>query len=111
MSKDREHRPQPRMVAYVGFDTHVAGQGYRVSFVKEGEAGHFPTGNWPYTGGPEQTLPWFWGPSLEDATRAMHDYNRQLGVEPDEAYRIIQDAITLQIRSRGERQSRPKRTR
>jgi hypothetical protein len=99
------------MIAYVGVDTYVRGQGYRVSFVKEGDAGHFPTGNWPYDGTPAQTMPWFWGPTLDDATAATEEYNRRLGIEPDEAKRIVQDSVARQVQSRRDRPSDPKRRR
>jgi hypothetical protein len=91
---------QSRMIAYVGADTHVRGQGYRVSFVKEGEAGHFPTGTWPYNGTAGETMPWFWGPSLADAEAAMVEYNRRVGVEPEEAIRIVRESMARQRRLR-----------
>lgn len=93
------------MVAYVGPDTFVKGRGFRVSIVKEGESGHHPTGNWPCDYSKGHSLPWFWGPTLKDAEEQAIEYNRRMGIEPDEALKIVLGSIGLQMR-----EAKPKRT-
>jgi len=109
MKRKQQKNSETRMVAYVGFDTYVPDHGYRVSFVKEGQSGHCPTGDWPYTAEPGQILPWFWGPSLEDAQAQMTEYNRRMGIEPEEANRIVLESIALQLRTRTRRKRSKKR--
>lgn len=55
-----------RICFFIPVDGYIEGHGYRVSIVTENEAGHAPTGTWPYTGAPGETMPWFWG----------HDYDK-----------------------------------
>lgn len=78
---------EPRVCAYIPADAFDEGQdGYRVSFVKEGESGHFPTGVWPYD--PRKPKPWFWGPSFREAKAAAKEYNKQLGLSEDDVNEI-----------------------
>lgn len=75
MSKQTEQPEQknqsPRMCFYVPVDAFVEEHGFRVSIVKEGVAGHFPTGDWPYEGRVDQRMPYFWGPSYDDACKIV----------------------------------------
>lgn len=78
-----------RHVVWIDPLGYIEGHGYRVSIVKEGETGHYPSGNWPYDGAKGHTLPWFWGPTLEDAEKAAVEYNQKMGISPLEAEKII----------------------
>ena len=78
-----------RMVVYVPADAYVEGQGYRVSIVRENEPGHYPTGSWPYEGKPGQTMPWFWGPTYEDACHIADEHNGRLGLTKEDALKIV----------------------
>lgn len=80
---------EPKVVAWIDPLAFVEGSGYRVSLVIKGRSGHFPTGTWPYHGGPDETAPWFWGPTLEDAQAAARQYNRDRGVSDEEAFKIV----------------------
>lgn len=82
---------QKRMCAYIPPGGYVEGQGYRASFVFEGEPGHFPTGEWPCPPGGKQ--PWFWGESIEDANKAAEDYNEKLGLSQREVTEIISSSM------------------
>ena len=85
----------PRTIVYVGPDTYIEGRGYRVSVVKEGETGHHPTGNWPYDVSKGHTLPWFWGPTLEEAEATAIEHNRKMGVEPIDAEMMVMQSMGL----------------
>lgn len=101
---------EPRVIAWVSETTYVKDQGYRVSFVVEGEDGHRPTGDWPYRGKPGQTVPWFWGPTLEDARRACDEYNGRLGVSREEAFKIVSGSIEAGIaRTKRRAETEPRR--
>jgi len=78
-------------VYYVPLDgsTLVKGRGYRACIVFAGEDGFHPTGTWPYHGGVGETLPYFWGPTLTDATKAAEDINERNGVTKEEAGLIV----------------------
>lgn len=78
---------EKRTIVWVDPAQYVKGRGYRVSIVKEGEEGHYPTGVWPNDG--TKTMPWFWGPTLADAEKAAIEYNRKLGVSPKQAALIV----------------------
>lgn len=78
-----------RIVAYIPTDSYVEGHGFRVSFVVEGEFGHRPTGNWPYKGGRGQVMPWFWGPTLEEAQAQADAYNEAQGISKMDAFIIV----------------------
>jgi hypothetical protein len=84
---------EPRYIAWVDPAWFVKGHGFRVSIVKEGEEGHYPTGVWPNDG--TKNMPWFWGPTLEDAEKTAIEYNRKLGVEPVDAEMILLQSMGL----------------
>ena len=68
----------------------VEGRGYRVAVVVAGEDGFHWTGTRPYTGAIGETLPYFWGPTLDDAKRVAATQNeRRFGVTPEVATIII----------------------
>lgn len=85
--------PEPRYIAWVDPAWFVEGHGYRVSIVKEGEQGHYPTGVWPNDG--TKSMPWFWGPTLEEAEQTAIEYNRKLGVEPVDAEMILLQSMCM----------------
>lgn len=78
-----------RMVAFIPVDGHVEGHGYRVSLVIEGEDGHRPTGTWPYDGSAGQQMPWFWGDKYDAACKVARDYNTQMGIDEETAFKIV----------------------
>lgn len=83
----------PRTIVWVDPAQYVEGHGFRVSIVKEGEKGHYPTGVWPNDG--TKTMPWFWGPTLADAEKAAIEYNRKLGISPKQASQILLQSMGL----------------
>lgn len=87
-----------RMCVYIPINGYVEGEGYRVSIVKEGESGHFPTGTWPYEGKPGQTMPWFWGHDYEKAVEIAKEHNAKLGLTERDVLDIISSSITKQSR-------------
>lgn len=89
-----------RIVACVNPSFLVEGKGYRVSLVVEGEEGHHPTGTWPLTGAPEEKMPWFWGPTLDDAQAACDQHNESLGISREEAFTIVGHSMSSQSRRR-----------
>lgn len=78
-----------RMAAFILATERDEDGRFRVAFATEGERGYRPTGNWPYTAGLGQVMPWFWGPTLEDAQRTAEDYNERRGISKEEALKII----------------------
>jgi len=85
-----------RFVFCVSEDWYYPQHGYRVSICVEGEHGHFPTGDdraidGDYSNGAK--LPWFWGPTFEDAQRICNDQNAALGYSPEEAALIVATTI------------------
>lgn len=82
-----------RVVAVVLPGARVERHGWRASFVVEGESGHRPSGDWPYTAAVGEVPPIFWGPFYEDATRAAVQWNSARGIGPVDAARIIRDAL------------------
>lgn len=93
---DEHDSPNQRMCAFIPADAYVEGEGYRVSFVKEGVAGHFPTGHWPYD--PRKPKPWFWGPSYEEACEAADEYNANIGISKQDQIKIVASSIGAQRR-------------
>lgn len=87
--KIRPVDPRARIVAFIPIDAYVKGQGYRVSFVVEGESYHRPTGTWPYTGAVGETMPWFWGHDYDEACQLADAYNEKAGVDAKEAALIV----------------------
>lgn len=88
-----ERHMKKRMIVYVDETMFVPGHGYRVSIVTEGEAGHCPTGNWPYTGMECEKMPWFWGPTISDARRACREHNERMGVTPEDEFKILMSSM------------------
>lgn len=82
----------------------VKGRGYRVAVVVAGEGGYRWTGEWPNDG--TKVMPYFWGPTLEDAKRIAADQNeRRFGVTPEVATLIVVRSMSRGT-SRGSRRSR-----
>lgn len=73
----------------------VEGQGYRVAIVIAGDDGYYLSGTWPYTGAPDEKMPWFWGGpaksevSLKLAKAAAVAHNLECGVTEQAAALII----------------------
>lgn len=65
-----------RWVAYIPADAVPTKQGYRVSLVVEGEAGHCPTD-------------WYWGHAMDVAKEVAREYNRRRGIDAKEETKII----------------------
>lgn len=84
-----------RTVCYIPGTDYVEGRGYRVAFVTEGEDGYYPTGTWPYTGEAGTTMPWFAGPTLQDAYRFADETNERLGITKIDALRIVAESMGL----------------
>lgn len=91
--------PGAKLVCYVPIDGHVAGHGYRVSIVVEGESGHRPTGNWPYTGKVGETMPWFWGDDFEKAVELANEHNERMGISKEVAWKIIYASIQASMKT------------
>lgn len=87
----------------VPLDGYVEGHGYRVSIAKEGETGHFPTGNWPYEGKPGQARPYFWGHDYEQAVKHADDANEVLGVDKKRSIEIVASTMGFSKRRRRSR--------
>lgn len=87
-----------RIVAFIPIDGFVEGQGFRVSLVVEGEDGHHPTGNWPYHGRVDETLPWFWGNDYDTAVKLAEEYNAEHGISKEEANKIVLASIEKSLR-------------
>ena len=78
-----------RCVWYVPEDSHIDGEGFRVSLVFEDEDAHFPTGTWPYTGAVGEKRPWFVrASSHEEAKRIVAEINTENG-DDEKAVAII----------------------
>lgn len=78
-----------RLVAFIPIDGFVEGRGYRVAFVTEGEAGYSPTGTWPYTGAVGEKMPWFWGPTYDEARAHAIEYNARMGISEADANDVV----------------------
>ena len=92
-----------RWVYYVPDDAYVDGEGFRASVVKEGEVGHYPTGDWPYDPGPGSTRPYFWGHDLGKARETAYKLNERMGISREETDHIVSTSIDAQIRQRRSR--------
>lgn len=88
-----EKKAAPRMIVHVDESCYIAGHGYRVMVVTEGEPGFHWTGDWPYVPGKGHTLPWFWGPTISDARRTAAEHNLLLGVDEKTALQIVSDSM------------------
>lgn len=81
----------PRMCFFIPADAHIEGRGFRVSIVKEGESGHYPTGVWPNDG--TQTMPYFWGDDYEKACEIADQQNERLGLSKTDVVRIVASSM------------------
>lgn len=83
------HSSVSRVVCFIPEDSFVDGHGYRAAIVVEGERGYSPTGTWPLTGASDEKMPWFFGPTRQDAELAAQEFNDRAGIGPAEAAMII----------------------
>lgn len=83
----------PRFCYYIPPDGYIEGHGYRVSIVVENEAGHRPTGTWPYTGAVGESLPWFWGDDYEGAKQEALEANARMGLSEIAADLIVASSM------------------
>lgn len=88
----------PRRCYFVPMDGFVDGAGYRASVVVEGQAGHHPTGSWPYHGRPGETRPYFWGNDLEVAQKIADQMNERMGIDAKTAALIVASSMAAQMR-------------
>jgi hypothetical protein len=92
LAKVKEHEAHGKLIYYVPEDgsSYIGeAKGYRVAVVVAGEDGFHWTGTWPYHGKIGETMPYFWGPSLEAAQRQCAKQNARLGVTTEEAILIV----------------------
>lgn len=87
---------EKRFCYFVPVDGLVDGYGFRPSLVFENEPGHFPVGTWPYEGKPGQTVPWFWGPTYDEAVACADKLNDSMGINPEEAFKIVTSSMARQ---------------
>lgn len=71
-----------------------AGEAGGVSVVREGQGGHYPTGSWPYSGKPGESLPYFWGnpddqDDLESAEVTCAKMNERMGLSESDVVEIV----------------------
>ena len=76
-------------VLYVDETMFVEGHGFRPVIVTDGERGYHKNGDWPYEGKRGQVNPWFFGPTIEDARKQCARFNELMGVDAEEAARIV----------------------
>lgn len=88
-----------RCCYYIPADAFIEGHGYRVSVVFEGEAGHSPTGTWPYTGAHGEKLPWFWGQTRTEAEEIAQRENSRMGLSAADVGDIVTSSVVAQVRS------------
>lgn len=79
----------------------VPGQGFRVAIVVAGEAHYHLTGTWPYSGQVNETMPWFWGPTLADAERIAQEQNERGGITREEATLIVARSMARSTKRSG----------
>lgn len=82
-----------RIVMHVDETMLVEGHGYRPVMVVEGEEGYRQNGDWPYEGKKGQKMPWFLGPTIEDAKRQCRERNALAGIDEHEAFIIVARSI------------------
>jgi hypothetical protein len=98
MSKKKNPTPASlRQCYFVPVDGFVEGRGFRASVVTENTAGHQPTGTWPNDG--TGVMPYFWGPSLEEAEAAAARANQNLGLTKTDVASIIASSMAAQMRA------------
>lgn len=87
---------EQRICYYIPIDGYVEGRGFRVSIVKEGESGHYPTGEWPNDGA--KVMPYFWGHDYEKACDIARRQNKALGLTEEDVMAIVGSSMGAQIR-------------
>jgi hypothetical protein len=83
---------------FIPSEAFIEGHGFRVSVIFEGESGHSPTGTWPYTGAPGETMPWFWGDDYETAKGVAAKANADLGLSPRDVLDIVNSSIRAELK-------------
>lgn len=87
-----------RFCYFVPPGSFVKGQGMRVSIIKEGVSGHFPTGEWPCP--PGGKMPWFWGDQNDEikavlqADLCAYEMNVKLGLSEEDVNKILVSSIS-----------------
>jgi len=105
----------PRQVLHVDETMFYEGHGFRPVFVIEGETGYHENGTWPYEDKVGQVMPWFFGPTIEDARRQVAQMNERLGISEREAVMIVALAMgggprqSVQAMTDGKRQRKKRR--
>ncbi len=74
-------------------------KGFRVAMVRAGEDGYRWTGEWPNDG--RGVMPYFWGPTLEDALRICVEQNRRNHISAS-----VADIIIMRSMARGAKPGR-----
>lgn len=96
--------PEGRMCYFIADDAlYVEDKGYRASIVIENQAGHRPTGNWPYSGKVGEVMPYFWGRSLKHAQDTAAEMNRRLGLSKSDVTKIVLSSMARSPIRRGKK--------
>jgi hypothetical protein len=90
-----------RMCYFIPTDGHVPDHGYRVSIVVEGKAGHQPTGTWPYSGKPGESMPYFWGDDFDKAEATAKMMNERRGLTERDVTEIVSSSMAKTRQRRG----------
>lgn len=90
-----EHEAKKTPVYFVDEMMYVEEKkAFRVAIVIAGEDCYHPTGNWPYHGHVGETMPYFFGPTIEKAREAVEHLNARIGVTPEIANVIVMRSMT-----------------
>lgn len=73
---------------FIPRDAFVAGKGFRVSVVVDGQKGHFPTGT-------QSEPPWFWGKTYAEAEERAAIENDALGMSSGDVVDLYKKAGVL----------------
>jgi hypothetical protein len=80
-------------VYFVPADALVEGHGFRAHVVFENHPDLFASGNWPYSGGPDEVLPWFWGDDHKTACEIADQQNLKMGYTKERAQKIVTSSL------------------
>lgn len=95
---EKKKSEEGRFCYFIPMGSFIHGRGWRVSIVRENESGHFPTGSWPYSGRPGETLPYFWGDpdnpnDLESAEEVCSKMNERMGLSKQDVVKIVSSSM------------------